>query len=452
MTENSNNMRSLFAKTLFIVGIIIVILILAYAVIQIVPRLFSSFATVNDAVRTPFANNSLEVEVEDRTVNSGEAVILAWDYEPTNSGVYEIEYGCANYLEAELGTSEGNREIACDTIYHIAPTTQSIALIPTLSRDNVLVDMPVTVRYVRNTGEVVKTDTVDLTIRNRNADDLAGSGTIIDTNVINPGPADSSQNNNQTNTQQNTTQNQTQPTNNTVNVPTIADLTVTNMFAIDDATVGFTISNIGSRSTGSWYFNYRMPDGDLEISPLQPSLNPGGAIRYTLRLEDVPDGIVVVSADPYNAISELSNSNNVASAYVNGDNGSGQVDYDDDDEADLRIDDLEVGRMSGSRFVEDDEIDEDDDAAVRFVVENIGGESTGSWRFEIDNVPYDDDDRYRSARQSSLRPGESVEIIVEFENPDEGNYNIEVTVDSEDDVDEERESNNDESERLEVRD
>ncbi len=108
--------------------------------------------------------------------------------------------------------------------------------------------------------------------------------------------------------------------------------------------------------------------------------------------------------------------------------------------------------MRGSRFVEDDEIDEDDDAAVRFVVVNRGGETTDEWRFEITNTPYDSDDDYRSSRQDELRPGESIEIIVEFENPDEGRYNIEVEVDSEDDTDEENERNNDEKERLKVED
>jgi subtilase family serine protease len=82
----------------------------------------------------------------------------------------------------------------------------------------------------------------------------------------------------------------------------------------------------------------------------------------------------------------------------------------------------------------------------------MGGESTGSWKYTIKNLPYKNgDDEYESKNQSSLRPGESVEIIVGFDNPDKGDYKIEVKVDSDDDVDEESESNNKKTEDLEVK-
>ena len=157
--------------------------------------------------------------------------------------------------------------------------------------------------------------------------------------------------------------------------------------------------------------------------------------------------------DPYNSVAENNESNNQFYIDVEGGNGSGSSgSYAEDDDADLEIDDLKVGRMSGSRFIEDDEIDEDDDAAVQFTVTNRGGERTGSWRFEVTNLPYDDDDDFESKKQDSLAPGESVVITVEFENPDEGDYKIRVEVDSRDDVDEEKENNNKESETLEVED
>ena len=162
------------------------------------------------------------------------------------------------------------------------------------------------------------------------------------------------------------------------------------------------------------------------------------------------EGKAVVIIDSTNAVTESSETNNVATILVDGDNRDDGYGYDPSDDADFKILDLEVGRISGNRFIEDDEADEGDDVAIRFVVANIGGEETEDWRFEIDNLPYDDDDTYRSGRQDSLRPGESVEVITEFENADEGNYRIRVEVDSEDDTDEENERNNDDSVRLEV--
>jgi uncharacterized cupredoxin-like copper-binding protein len=278
---------------------------------------------------------------------------------------------------------------------------------------------------------------------------LAGSGSVIDSTIINPGSVNNQNNNSNSNNSTNNAGvvNQTYYSG-------LPDLAISNLIEIRDAVVSFTVSNIGSGNSGVWFFTYRMPDGDIALSPSQNSLLPGQAVRYTLRFEDIPDGQVTIAVDPYNAIRENSDRNNVASTYVNGDSvsSSRNYDYDRNDDADLEIEDLEVGRMSGSRFVEDDEIDEDDDAAIRFTVVNRGGEDTGRWRFTVDPTPYDDEDEYESRLQDSLDPGESATIVVEFENPDEGEYDIEVEVDSDDDVDEENERNNDETETLEVRD
>jgi subtilase family serine protease len=162
---------------------------------------------------------------------------------------------------------------------------------------------------------------------------------------------------------------------------------------------------------------------------------------------------VTVKADPFGYIAESNEYDNSATVTITGNKNGGTTgngSYDEDDDADLVITLLEVGRLSGNRFSEDDDIDEDDDAAVRFIVKNQGGESTGSWKFEITNLPYDSNDSYRSKSYSSLRPGESIEIVADFDGINDGRYNIRVEVDSEDDVDEENERNNTESETLEV--
>jgi len=485
MSENKP-IKNLIVKSLFIIGIFIVVIILTFSVIKVVPKIFSSFSNVGNAVKSPFADNaSLEVEVDDTRISSGRATLMTWDYEPTENGIYELEYECAQYLTLELGTSDGNKNIECNTVYHLSPTTQSISILPTIDRDNVLVDLPVDIRYVNRDGNILAKDNIEFLVTKRAEGDLAGSGSIINTEVINTGAANTNQSNGSTsdannssntsgnsNTSSNTSPNTNSTGNNTGNVNNTnnsvpstyypnyvgnPDLRVYNVYAADNVTVVFSISNAGSAATGGWYFNYAMPDGDVETSPLQNSLRPGEAIRFTLRLADVPAGNVAIAVDPQNYIRESSETNNIAVIRINGDGGysNNNSNYDNNynrnDDANLEIDEMEVGYMNGSRFREDDDIDEDDDAAVRFVVRNTGGESTGRWRFTLDNTPYDDDDEYESRMQNSLRPGESVEIIVEFENPDEGSYSIRLEVDSDDDVDEEDERDNDETVRLRVR-
>lgn len=446
MSENNGTIKNLVAKTLFVIGIIIVIMILAFAIIRIIPRLFSSFATVGDAVRSPLGNKGLVIEGPSRNIDSGDTAILTWEYEPREGGLYEFSYECIQYLDLVMGTSEGNKILTCDKDYNIAPTAKSISLIPTLSRENILVDLSFNISYINSDGEILTNDSIEITVKRTQIDDLAGTGTVINSQIINPSSVDNNSQPTNTNIYRNSNT-ATRSTNSG-----LPDLAISNLFDTADTIVVFTVSNIGSNVSGPWYFNYRMPDGDLAGSPMQNSLRPGESILYTLRFEDVPDGNVTISVDPYNIIRESSDINNVAAVRIEGDNGNGNssVDYDEDDDADLEIDEFEVGRMNGSRFTEDDEIDEDDDAAIRFVVVNSGGERTGSWRFSVDNTPYDDDDDFESKRQDSLDPGESRTIVVEFESPDEGEYDIEIEVDSRDDVDEENERNNKKRETLVV--
>lgn len=452
--------RGILAKGLFILGIIIVVLILAFAVIKIVPRIFSSFASVGNAIKSPFADKSIDVRTSDDETYTNEPVIVYWDYEPTDFGVYEFRYSCVDNVEVSLNTNEGAKALLCNSSYKFNSEINSIEITPTLSKVNSLVTLPLFVKYTDETGNILADGKASLKLMNE-AGNLASSGSIINTeNVSNAsGNAGSSS----TNTNGGSTNSNVTNTGNTsVNVaPTTpvyyspADLIATNGVEIDDGIIAFTISNIGGRASGNWYFSYRTPDGELNTSPLQASLRPGDALRFTMRFDDLEDGNIVITADAGGFVAESNEFNNILSIRVDevGNGGSG-VGYNRNDDANLEITSMEVGRMDGSRFREDDDIDEDDDAAVQFVVVNNGGESTGSWRFEITNAPYDDgdDDEFRSSRQSSMRPGESRTITVEFNNPDEGTYRIRLEVDSDDDVEEEDERDNDETETLRVRD
>lgn len=337
MAENNSTVKSLILNTLFIIGIVIIMVILAFAVIKFIPKVFSSFAFVGSLINV----------TKDSETNDASDIGESDDYIDSNTN---------SNLNSEF---IDNKEDA-DSNYQ--PTT------PVISKT----------------------------------------------------------------------------------IP--ADLAISNLFKLNSNTISFTITNIGGRATGNWIFNYTVSGEGTEVSPLQPSLNPGTAIRYTLTFDNNFNSIVTISVDPTNSVFENSEANNIRSISLNsfGSNNSNYNNYNSNDEADLVIRNYEVGRMSGSRFIEDDEIDTDDDAAIRFTVVNIGGESTGDWRFEIDNTPYDGSNDFRSNRQDSLRPGESVTLTVEFENPDDGRYRIRVDVDSDHDVDEEHENNNDETETLRV--
>lgn len=434
-----------------------VILVLAFALIRFLPMAFSSFASVGKVITSPFSGNDIDVSVNDSNINNGENFIVYWDYKPTRDGKYTVSFKCLDNLKLSIIADDSAKNFLCNTNYSIADESDnSIELKAIFTKNNSFVDLPILVSYVSDDNNIEAKGEVVVTVKNTSSPVGTNSGeaTII-SEPVDGGSDDVSDSGSSTSGNSSDT-GSTGRGNIFLPRPVYsgnADLAITNVYAINNLAVRFDVSNIGGRSTGNWNFSYTPPHEDTELSPLQVSLAPGQTLRFTLTFDSANRGDLVVLADPHNMVSENSESNNAATIFINGggDNNDYDDDYDPDDEADLEIENLEVGRMSGSRFVEDDEIDEDDDAAVRFTVFNRGGESTGSWRFEIQNLPYDDDDDFRSSRQDSLRPGESVTITVELENPDEGNYNIRVEVDSDDDVDEEDERNNDDSERLKVR-
>ncbi len=451
MSENTNVFKNIFTKALFILGIIIIVVILAFAVIKIMPKVFSGFASVGKIIKSPFVDKTINISsANNDDLKSGQTTVLAWEYEPTENGAYVLKYSCVSNVQLSMATTNGLQKLICNTPYTFNDDIQAVEVTPTLTKENTEVNIPFFIEFINDEDDSVADGDLKLFVTNKKDANLASTGTIISTTPVITG----SSNNNRNVTPTAPTAPVTttpQPTTPVYNYPRIADLTISNMVDSGNGLISFTVANVGSAISGNWVFNYVTPDNEMTYSPIQPSMNPGDAIRYTLRFTDLTNGVMTVNVDPYNSIYESNNANNTIAMRVgaNNGNGGGTVDYDRNDDADLEIDSFEVGRMDGNRFREDDTIDEDDDAAVRFTVVNRGGENTGTWRFEIENTP-DGDDDYRSKSLSSMRPGESRTFTVEFENPDTGTFNMKLTVDSDDDVDEESEKNNTDTEELEI--
>lgn len=460
--SNSTGIRGMLSKILFVGGIVIILILLAWAVINFVPAIFSSLANVGSSIKNVAKsdNSAISVLVNDKDLSNGERFSTYWQYTPETSGTYNISYDCIDGIGFDLHLADTTRRLICETPFRLTSDTVSVELTAYNSKADSFVDVPIMIEFTPDSsseksfsGKTTVTITNDSTSPNTPADGDLSSTTITQEEI--------------TNTSSDSTP--TAQPKSVVSVPTYtyvgntgrADLAISNVYSYpNQSAFQFDVYNIGSNYSGNWQFSYTDPSGNgsLQYSPVQISLAPGQGMRFTLSFYGQAHSAdtVVVRLDPQNVVIESSENNNIASVVVTGysnnnnNNNSNNGDWRGD--ADLVIKNLEVGRMSGNRFIEDDEAEEGDDIAIRFEVQNQGGEYAGNWRFEIRNLPFDgtSDDEYRSSRQSSLRPGENSEIIVEFDNIDEGNYNIRVEVDSDDDVDEEDEDNNDDTVRLEV--
>ncbi len=430
--DNPSLVRTLLGKLLFVLGVLILLAFLAWAILKIVPKIVSSIAGVGGSVSGLFSSSDVSASLSPQNVATGEDSTLKWDYDGSEAGEFSLAYDCVEGVTVSMLKGGVTKTLVCDTDYSLGTKDGSAKLTPKLAEKDALADVDFRVTFEDEDGKKIGEDRALLTVTSGDADlgdvedgeEAATEGTV-DTGSKSTGS-----------------------TSYVSSAP--ADLVISNPQE-SNGRLTFTVANQGGKASGIWYFSYSTPTSpqDVFLSPAMMSLAPGDALGLTVRFGEVEDGrhTVTVSVDPHNQISEASESNNSIAVRVDGDD-SGSSNNGGNDDANLEIRNLESGRMDGSKFREDDSIDENDEAAVRFTVENTGDEDTGTWRYEV-TLPGDD---YRSGKQDSLDPGEEQEIVVSFDELDADDYTIKVVVDSDDDVDEEDEHDNDDSVKLEVND
>jgi subtilase family serine protease len=129
-----------------------------------------------------------------------------------------------------------------------------------------------------------------------------------------------------------------------------------------------------------------------------------------------------------------------------------RIDPHGDPDLTVRITDVGYVRRDGDTdtFVSAREIPDNRDGAVKFTVTNAGTNVTGSWKFEGD-LPTSPSQHFTSPTQKSLKPGESIDFVLGFEDGREGDdREITITVDPSDKIDESNERNNDASRTIDI--
>ncbi len=459
----SNTSKSFIGKILFVIGVIIILILLASLIIRFVPKIFGGIANIGSSLGGAFGQKEeIIVTASDVNLNNGERFIVSWDSDIDKVGVYNVSFGCVDNVNIDIETTSGVRRLICENPFTLGQNPGSVTLIANLNKENSFADVPIKISFTQGSKAALASSEVLVTIQNGNPN--AGTfGTTGSTITAEPVEQEPKPTNTTTSSQTTSTRTTTSQPRTVVYQPIAtgpADLAISNIAAIGNNRIAFTVSNNGGRASGNWYFNYATPTSPKETitSPIQMSLGPNQSMLYTITFNAKASGnqSVTVQIDPNNLISEASETNNIGtitlsgSAFGGGSSNNNDDSYNSREDADFEIRDLQVGRLSGNRFIEDDEAEEGDDIAIRFVVKNRGGEETEDWRFEVTGLPYRTSDDFTSKEYRYLKPGESLEVTVEFENIYRGDYEIEVFVDSENDTREERENNNRRSVDLEV--
>lgn len=466
-TDEQSPARSLLMKALFVVGIIFLIIIIGFALLIIVPRIVGGIGGAASALTSFFrgaAGDGISVTASSAQVKTGEKFTISWeDEEGTSATDYVISYSC----EDDLSVSFDGKKATCDKNVSISGSDNEIEVLPTFTQEDDYTDTTFEIVALEN-GDEVRTGKVVVTVTNGDVDldDDKDDDSDDEDKDEDDGTYDSKNSNVKVTTKSKTTVTASSGK---------ANLAIVNLRMgrwdegvffednrIDEGELGgaaFTVVNDGGTATGAWTLNYTepVPGNTVRGAGVQPSIPAGGALDYIISFPSYGDGMrsTTVTLDPSNSVSERNENDNSSTDTITFEESStGQIgggSYDKNADADLRTTIVATGRLDGRSFVKTNNVDADDEVAIKFRIANIGGESTGSWRFEV-RMSGDDSDTFRSARQPSLQPGQIAEYVIGFDgiDNDADELDFRVEADSDDDVDEERENNNTDTEEVEL--
>jgi hypothetical protein len=461
-------------KALFVVGIIFLIIIIGFALLIIVPRIVGGIGGAASALTSFFRGadgEGISLTTSSSMVKTGEKFTINWDDEDAKSTTdYVISYTC----DEDLSVSFDGKKTECDKVVTINGSDTEISVVPTFKAEDDYEDVTYEITAIEG-GDEVRSGQVVVTVVNGSpilpGDDEDDTDATDDNEDDSDNDDDTEYDSNDSNVEirPSTTKPAVTATKGKANL-TIVNLRMgrwdegvfTETNRVEEDEIGgamFTVVNDGGSSSGSWTLSYTEPTNtkDTRVVSGQPSVPAGAAFDYTIVFPSYGEGMksTTVTVDSANQVSERNENDNTSTdtivfAEASSGQSTGGVSHGNGD-ADLKVTIDAVGRLDSRRFVETNNLDADDEVAVRFLISNIGGESTGSWRFTV-KMTGDDSQSYRSASQPSLKPGQVAEYVLGFEGIDNDAEEIEITVEADpsDDVDEERENNNEDSEEVEL--
>lgn len=298
---SSGEKSGVLGNILVIFAFVVVIAIAiwgAMTVFRLAPRIFSF-------ITSPFGGSPTTLTIVGPSVPvvSGENMSLTWSYgKGDDSGMYSFTYSCVSdfYFEAPVAEGGVYGPITCNLPYGVPGTETGIRLTPK-SRTSAEVIVPVSVSYVDSSGNRIASATSTITV-------TGGTQSTTPPNTSTP-----------------TTPTSPKPTKpSTPTTPADLMIRMIDSGTVDAysglVTVRFEVKNVGGRATGVWRFVADLPtyNGYRYSSPMQRSLNQGDGIIFTLQFDKSAGGVLSITVDPENAVSESSENNNYLSQTIGG--------------------------------------------------------------------------------------------------------------------------------------
>ena len=280
---------SFVSSILAIVGFIILAIIVVWGLIHLARLSSPWFASLFDAKKVDATTIAVTAPTN---ADSGETMTVSWKHASESEGMYAFVYKCETGLSFKVPSADGKFiAIPCGAAFSAGTSTKQIAVLPTLTGTTSVKSLFSIVFMPRGEGTQARCE----------------ASTQINGTASEPAPTP-------------------KPTPTPTPKPTSgpSDLSVRiNSATIDqfgNGVVSFDIANMGSGSTGTWYFQAQLPTSQAYtyFSPAQASLAPGSHITNTLRFTQAINGSVFISVDPSNGVRESNEGNNTASQYLGG--------------------------------------------------------------------------------------------------------------------------------------
>jgi hypothetical protein len=459
--QNDTKEPNTWVKVIVLIALILLLILGILLPIKLVPNAVTG---VKSFFSTLFNRDSVTLAVDKNELRSGEPFTLSWNGSTRTNGSYILQYPCMDGVRLETSVNQPFEKITCDAQFYFSPTENQIELTGVTERTRTT-EIPVTLSFLSNSDtEAKKIGEYNLTIVNVNlSEETNATSTPVapvtpvkptskpaTTTPVKPTPVEPAEKPvKKPSTSSVTPKNVSRPSNPNGK----ADLAVqilavgylnpeTNKFVPFNAVtsnmraaVKFVVINNGDKNTGTWGFRANLPS---QTNPTYTAINranlgPGDGIEYVLGFEglnNVRENTVTITVDPQNVIAESNENNNSYSAKITNPRTDGSTNptpaY---GKADLAI------RVVSATY-------SNNQATIRFEVQNNGDRESGSYRFRA-QLPTYSNNEYVSGYQNSLKAGSKTYFTISFN--DLQNYGANYTnimVDPYNEISESNENNN----------
>ncbi|MEX0917970.1 MAG: hypothetical protein WDZ93_02345 [Candidatus Paceibacterota bacterium] len=304
MEQKSTTREDWLAKILAIIGFVVMVLLLTWIAVQLVrvlPGAFASLASLAEDVNDARVDIPLDVVASNNVVNSRSSVEIIWS-EQNEDGTYTFTYSCVDGVTADIRTADGQIvPLACDTPYTAPKDTFKIDVL-FASTNQRFADVSYRILFTpsdrdEDASEVNKTLTIvnaSIPFAGANTgeeEDDAVVATDDDTSVT---PAPIQYRTVKTVTYSTPVSDPNGYTELRVEYLAVGTLTSGNSFtprttleSDDRGAFQFEVKNIGTKTSGTWRFEAKLPNGEKYESQTQGALKPQERALITIAFDGV---------------------------------------------------------------------------------------------------------------------------------------------------------------------